>query len=524
MPFRVLGDDQSLSYVAEGLNESLSAKLFQLKEVRLASENAVAKVSEKDPLEKVAHSLGVNLIVQGRIQGTSEKMGVIVNLMDPATGKRLWAQEFTGATKDLLNIEDQISSQLVTALDVKASSEEMARAAERPTDNVDAYDLYLRGRQAMRGSDLIKGAQTAIDEFQEVIKKDPGFALAYTGLADASLTMYVEKKDPFWAQKALSAAQRAEQLKDNIPEVHFSMGSAYARTGHTAEAIAEFKRGVELAPNSDEGYVRLGKVYLDSGQKDESIAAYKKAIDVNPYYWGHHIELGNAYFAMGKAQEAIDEYKRVTELEPENTRGWDNLGNAYEFLGKADESIAAYKKSIELAPSWAAYSNLGNIYFMLKRYPEALAAFEKATELGPNQEVAMGNLADAYRASGQKDKATAAYDKAIALAFQDLQVNPQNTGALGDLALYYAKKGDPQHGMEFIQRARGIDKKDVQLLYAQAIVENLAGKTSEALHTLREAFSKGYSVKDAQAEPDLSNLQNNPEFQAMIKQFGAQSH
>ena len=525
LPFRVLGEDQSLSYVAEGLNEALSAKLFQLKEVRLASDSAVAKASDKDPIEKTARNLGVNLIVQGKIQGTADKMAVIVNLMDPAAGKKVWTQQFTGASRDLLSIEDQISTQLVTALDVKASSEEMARAAERPTDNVDAYDLYLRGRQALRGPDVVKSAQRSIEFFEQGIKKDPTFALAYSGLADASLTMYREKKDAFWAQKALSAAQHAEQLKDSIPEVHFSLGSVYLRTGRSPEAISELKRGLQLAPNSDEGYVRLGNAYMESGQKEEAISAYQKAIEVNPYYWGHHIVLGNAYWSLGANEKAVEEFKRVTELDPENVRGWDNLGNAYSRLAKYDESITAYQKSLQLDPTyWSAYSNLGNSYFLMKRYPDAVRAFEKAIELGPNQELAFGNLADAYRASGEKEKAIATYDKAIALAFQDLQVNPQNTGAMADLALYYAKKGDAKHGMDFIQRARGIDKKDVSLIYNQATVENLAGKPSEALRTLREAFSKGYPVREAQADPELANLQNLPEFQAMAKQFAAPAH
>jgi serine/threonine-protein kinase len=389
---------------------------------------------------------------------------------------------------------------------------------------VDAYDLYLRGRQALRGPDAIKNAQTAIDYFEQGIKKDPSFALAYAGLADASTRMYIEKKDSFWAQKAVAAAQHAEQLKDTLPEVHFSLGNVYLRTGKTAEAISELKRGLQLAPNSDEGYVRLGRAYLESGQKEEAIAAYKKAIEVNPYYSGHHIDLENAYFSLGDTGKALEEAKRVTELQPDSVHGWDNLGNAYERAGRYDESIAAYQKSIELSPTWSAYSNLGNSYFVLKRYNDAVKAFEKATELGPNQELAMGNLADAYRASGQKDKASATYEKAIALAFQDLQVNPQNTGAMGDLALYYAKKGDGRHGMEFIQRARGIDMKDVSLIYIQATVENLSGKTTDAIRSLREAFSKGFPVKDVQADPEFGNLQNLAEFQALVKQFSSPDH
>ncbi|HTP44423.1 MAG TPA: tetratricopeptide repeat protein, partial [Candidatus Acidoferrum sp.] len=363
-------------------------------------------------------------------------------------------------------------------------------------------------------------AQTAIDYFQKSIEKDPGFALAYTGLSDACLMMYREKKDSFWAEKALGAAQRAEQLKDSLPEVHFSLGSIYLRTGKTAQAIVELKRGLQLSPNSDEGYFRLGNAYLDSGQKQEAIATYKKAIEVNPYYWSNHIALGNAYYSIGDTDKALEEYKKVTELEPENVPGWDNLGNAYLRLGRYEESIPAYKKSIELSPTWSAYNNIGYVYLVLKRYPDAVAMSEKAVELGPNQELAVGNLADAYRASGQKDKANATYEKAIGLAFQELRVNPQSTTALEDLALYYAKKGDPQRGMEFVKRARDIDKKDVELIYTEATVEILAKKPADALRSLREALKNGYPVKQVVDDPEFAELKQNAEFQAMVKEYG----
>ena len=519
VPFRILGDPQSLGYVGEGLQEALSSKLFQLKDVRMASDSAVAKVKPEDPLDKTARTLGVNLIVQGLLQGTPDNMRIIVNLEDVAEGKRIWSQEFSANSKDLLSIEDQISGQLVNALALKPTNEEMARASERPTDNVEAYDLYLRGRQALRAGHTAKNAQTAIDYFQQGIQKDAGFALAYSGLADACVVMYSDKKDSFWSEKALGAAQRAEQLKDDVPEVHFSLGSVYFTTGKSAEAIVELKRGLELAPNSDEGYRQLGKAYLSSGHEEEAIAAYKKALDVNPYYWANHIALGKAYLLIGQGDKGLDEFRRVTELEPENTSGWDDLGDAYERLGRYEESIPAYQKSIQVEPSWTNYSNLGNIYFLLRRYDEAVQMFQKAVELNPNQQMAVGNLADAYRWSGQKDKALATYDQAIALAFKDMQVNPQSTEDMGSLALYYAKKGDNTHAMDFIQRARKLDTKDVSLTYIQAIVEDLANQPDKAVGTLRDALSKGYPAKEAAADPELQNLAKRPEFGAMMKQF-----
>lgn len=519
LPFRVLGDEQALGYVAEGLNEALSAKLFQLKDLRLASNSAVEKVSDRIPTDKIARALGVNLVVTGMVQGSPDNMRIIVNLDDATSGKRTWSQEFSGVTKDLLSIEDQISGQLVTALNVNPTSEELAKEGARPTDNIEAYDLYLRGRQAMRGPNTFKAPKDAIDFFQQAIEKDSGFALAYTGLADASLEMYNNTKDSFWSQKALASAQRAEQLKDDLPEVHFALGEVYRSTGKTAQAIAELKRGLALSPNSEVGYVQLGKAYMDSGDKEEALAAYKKASDVDPYFPGIHIELGRAYFSMGQNDKAIEELKRVTELEPDNVTGWNDLATAYAEMGRYDESSAAYQKSIDLSPSWMAYSNLGYVYMAEKQYPQAVQALQKSVELGPNQELAMGNLADAYRYSGQKDRANATYDQAIALAFKELQVNPQDTEAMSDLGLYYAEKGDFSRGMEFVKRARTVDSKDVQLIIKQATIESVGGKPADAVKSLKEALSKGYGVKDILQSREFDSLQSRPDFQALIKQY-----
>jgi len=519
LPFRVLGDEQALGYVAEGLNEALSAKLFQLKDLRLASNSAVDKVSDKDSTERIARALGVNLIVTGMVQGSPDNMRIIINLDDATSGKRTWSQEFSGVTKDLLSIEDQISGQLVSALNVNPTNEELAKAGARPTDNVEAYDLYLRGRQALRGPNSFKAPKDAIDYFQQAIQKDPGFALAYTGLADASLQMYVNTKDSFWSQKALASAQRAEQLKDDLPEVHFALGEVYRGTGRSAQAIAELKRGLALSPNSEVGYIRLGRAYLESGQKDEAIAAYKKAIDVDPYFPGTHIELGRAYFSMGQNDKAVEELKRVTELEPDNVTGWNDLATAYAEMGRYDESSAAYQKSIDLSPSWMAYSNLGYVHMAQKQYPQAIQALQKSVELGPNQELAVGNLADAYRYSGQKDKASATYDQAIALAFKALQVNPQDAEAMSDLGLYYAQKGDFNRGTEFVKRARTVDNKDVQLIIKQATVESVGDKPADAIKTLREALSRGYAAKDILQSREFESLQNRQDFQALMKQY-----
>ena len=520
LPFRVLGDQKSLQYVADGLQEALSAKLFQLKEVHVASSSAVDKAagSGQSPA-KMARELGVNLLLQGTVQGTADKLRITLDLEDVAAGKRVWGQEFSGVPQDLLALEDQVYGYLASALELKPSNEERARVGMHPTENVAAYDLYLQGRNAIRGSQNLQQTQAGIRFFEDALKKDPNFALAYTGMADASLAMFKDSKDISWAQKALVAAQRAERLNGSLAEVHLSLGSVYSSTGRNAEAIEELKRALALTPNSDEAYRRLGTAYKLAGDKAQSIIAYQSAVSVNPYYWYNHITLGSAYQKFGDSEKALQEYRRATELAPENATGYINIGAVYYNRGQWSESITYFKRALEIQPDGDVYSNLGSAYFFLKRYDDAVKMYEKAVELSPKDEQLMGNLADAYRTSGRTDQANATYDKAITLTYEQLQLNPRSAEAMSDLARYYAKKGDADHALQYIRQARSISPSDLQLIYWEAQVNALTNRPAEALKSLREAFQKGYSPQEALNDPDLGKLQSLPEFAKLVNQY-----
>jgi len=518
LPFRVLGSDNSLNYVADGLGEALSAKLFQLSDVRIASASAASRANDqKTPLPRIAQDLGVNYIIHGLVQGAGDKLRIVVNLENMVDNRLQWSQEFSGVTGDLLTLEDQIYLKLTDALQMK--SQNAAIAAIHPTENVAAYDLYLRGRTALRNQQDPKNVQAAIALFEDAIKKDPSFALAYTGMADASLFMYREKKDRFWSEKAVASAQQAERLNDKLPEVHFSLGTVYAAVGQTSQAISELKRALEIAPNSDEAYRRLGRVYRSAGQKDEAIKALQKAVEINPYYWGNQSDLGAAYIDFGNYDGAVKQFQIVTQLEPQNAAGYDNLGSVYSRMGRYEESVTAYQKALQLQPYAATYSNLGTSFFYLKRYRESVQMFQKAVEMSPGDETIVGNLADAYRWAGDKNKANTTYDQAIGLAYKQLQVNPRDATALGHMALYHAKKGDSAQAQEFIRRARAIDSSDIYLIYTVAVVETNANNPAGAIDAIRSALQKGFATDDINSDPEFTSLHNRSEYQALIKEF-----
>jgi tetratricopeptide (TPR) repeat protein len=519
VPMRILGDQGSLGYVADGLVEALSAKLFQLHDMHTASASDVQKARPSNSLNELARQLGVNLVVSGTIQGSGDKLRIVASLDDVAGGRRVWTQEFSGVQQDLLTLEDQIYAGLVEALALRPTSEESARATPHPTENIEAYDLYLKGRSVMRGQQDIKNVQTAIGYYEQALKKDTGFALAYAGVADASLVMYHEKRDSFWSQKALAAAQQAERLNDNLPEVHFSLGNVYTASGKGAEAVSELKRALQLAPNSDDGYRGLGKAYLAIGQKDLGLQSYQKAIEINPYYWVNYNYAGQAYFGLGEYDKALAAFQRMIELEPNNPFGYLNAGAVYFQQGKYDQCIPFYQKALQIQPHYMTYSNLGTALFYLKRYTDSVPMFEKAVAMNPNDAMVTGNLADSYRWSGRWQEAAGTYDKAIALAYKELQVNPRAASAMGSLALYYAKKGDTAHAMEFIQHALSIQPQNIALVYIQAVVYCLADRKADSLRVLHEALRKGYSVEEAKSDPELGSLQASPEFTKLVAEF-----
>ncbi len=523
LPLRVIGAQAELKYEAEGVVDALSAKLFSMKNVHLAPPAEVEKVSAADPLDKIARQLGVKQVLQGTVQGAGDKIDVVLTLSD-STGRRLWTKEFPGLRQDLLTVEDQIYNDLLGALKLNPSNEELARTSSRPTENVAAYELYLKGRNLLRGNRDAKQSQAALDLFDQATKKDSGFALAFAGVADASLVMYNLTKDTVWSQRALGAAQHAQTLNDDLPEVHFALGNIYRATGKTAEAVVELKHALSLAPNSDEGFRRLANAYLAAGQKDEALKTYQQAIDVNPYYWLNFNRLGTAYFQLGQNQKALDAFRKVVELVPDSSTGHENIGVAYFQMGKFAESIPAFEQALKTAPSQSLYSNLGTANFYLGKLPEAVKMFEKAVELNPNSQAGLGNLADGYRWSGQLDKAKATYNRAIAQAYKDLGVNSRDASTLGYLAAYYAKTGDSKRALELIRHARDINPNDTELIYKEGMIDAIAGQHADALKNLREAFQKGYPSEQAKADPELRSLATDPDYVKLLAESGRKTN
>ena len=525
LPFAVEGDRNALGYIGEGLGEELSRKLSALRGIQVVStvpiEAAAARhaVDLKGSPEAIARYLGSNLIVQGTVVEADGWIHINVSLQDVADRRLLWNRDFRDAVADvnLLDRADQIYREILKYLKLKPTEEEQARAA-RPTEQIEAYDLYLKGRNAARNGRDVTALRSAIDSYNEAVKKDPHFALAYSGLADANRAMYRETKDVAWANEALEAAHHAASLNSSLPEVHLALGKAYREAGKTEEAIAEFQLVRKLSPNSAEPWRLLGTTYMGAGRNSEAIEALKKATKINSYSLLNQNTLGEAYYQLGQYDKALAAFQHVTELDPDNPLGHQNTGNIYFQEAKYDQAIVEFQKAIELQSDANLYSDLGVALLYLNRCRDGIAVLEKSAEMHPSEEVVIGNLADGYRRCGQREKAMTNYDKAISLAIADLGMNPRNENVLGDLALYYAKTGQVPLAEHYIGRARSIDASNPELIYEEAVVWVLANKPTQAIESLRSALDKGLSPERARLDPELSPLHGKPEFQRLVSE------
>jgi DNA-binding winged helix-turn-helix (wHTH) protein/TolB-like protein len=209
LPFEVGSADNSLDYLAEGLAEALTTKLRGLPGVQAASLIEVAGPATRS-LKDIARKSGANFIVQGNIRGTPENMQVTVVLHDASGHRDVWKEQFPAGTSNILSVEDQIFSRLAESLEPRRPYH-VSMHSTQPTPDIEAYDLYLKGRRALRYHGDAQDLRASVSFFDEALKRDPRFALAYAGLANASLQMYYETKDSLWIAKALNASRRGSE-------------------------------------------------------------------------------------------------------------------------------------------------------------------------------------------------------------------------------------------------------------------------------------------------------------------------
>jgi TolB-like protein/Tfp pilus assembly protein PilF len=407
LPFENMSKDTDQQYFNDGLTEGILNALAHLKDFRVPAEASSFQFrGNKVDLHLVGKKLGVHMVLRGSVQRQRDTVRITVQLIDTENGFNIWSQQYTEREDDIFAVQDKIANSVAEKLEVTFLGNAHQINLKKPTQNKEAYELYLKGRFFWNlGSppDLKKG----ISFFQQAIALDPIFAAAYSGLADCYTSLgygFLAPKDAI--PKAKKAAAKALELDSTLAEPHASVGFlTFYYDWNWAGAEKEFRTAIALNPNYALGYDWYGYYLTMMGKYDEARAILKKAKDLDPLSVKICTDMGFNFYYSGNFDQAIKELKACIEMNSKFAGAHAWLGRTYQAKKMYPEAIAEWRESLNSIPNWTvALAGIGNIYGEEGKKAEALKMLDTLNSLSTKQFVTSYGIALVYTGVGDKDK------------------------------------------------------------------------------------------------------------------------
>lgn len=510
-PFQNLAADPAGQVYGDGLVEALSAKLSRL----TSFERSFCIHSVSDARD----TSGFALILTGSVKRDGDTVLLKTRLLNARSRLPLRQLTVQAGVKDLALLQDGVVEQFAGMLGLELPPEVRVALLAGGTAIPGAFDSYLDGLGYLSRNQLDDAAL----RFDQALKQDPYYALAYLGLGNTQFRKFKLTKDRRWMEGASESYRRALEVQnsDRLASVHVGQGMIHLGAGRYQEAAGAFQRALALDPSDISVASSLASAYEALGKLAEAESAYRQAAGLKPYCFAGHSKLGTFYRKYGRYKEAEDEFQEALRQAPDSPLAVTNLGGLYLTTVRYGEAASLLKRSIAIKPTDSAYSNLGTAYYHLGCYPDAARMMENAIKLGMNNYRAWGNLAETYLLVPElRDRASGAFRRAIELAEQELTRSPTNPELLGMLADYSARLGRKQQALAQIKQALTLAPKNVNVLFRVALTYEVLGDRASALKLLEEAVKRGLppagEMRQAQA---LENLRNDPVYRKLDPEY-----
>ncbi len=418
LPLTNASADPDAEYLSDGITESIIDSLSQLPKLRVMAWSTVFRFKGRDVNpQMIGRDLNVRAVLTGRVVQRGDTLVIGAELVDVANGWQLWGAHYNRRLADIFAVQEEIATEISEKLRLRLSGEEKKRLTKRYTENVEAYQAYLRGRYcwSKRTEEEFK---KAIKYFEQAIEKDPAYALAYAGLADTYTLLGIAEYGVLPPRDAMprakAAALKALEIDHMLAEAQTSLAHLLAfYDWEWADAERQFRRSIELNP----GYPLAHHWY----------ALYLAA--------------------MGRLSEALAEEKRAQELEPLSLIISKNVGTILHYARQYDQAIQQYRKTLELDRDFArAHFYLGLTYQQTSTFEEAIAEFQKALLLSGGSTVILAALGGTYAASGRRDEAMKILDELYERSRR------QYVSAL-NMAIVHVSLGHKDQAFEWLEKA-----------------------------------------------------------------------
>src|SRR5438876_4368986 len=415
LPFVNMSADKNDEYLSDGMTEELINVLSKVPGLRVPGRTscfAFKGKNEEDIFRKVGDQLHVGTVLEGSVRKAGDKLRVTAQLINVSDGYHLWSKDYDGDVKDILNFQSNVADQVVQALQVQLGAEAARALSKKPTENPEAHRLYLLGRYEF-GKYTQAGWNNAIRYYEEALKLDPDYALAYCGLADNYAYMgsvVMPEKEAIAKEKEF--AQKALALDPELAEAHMSLALALVAVFDWRNGLKEFDRALELNPNLVFAYELQAWTLNGLGRFDEAIAKTRKAVELDPLNPFFQMSLSFYQYWAGQYDNAIAQARKTLEMDPNSTISHVLLGLSFLKKGDTAGAIAELEKSKAPDPGAWYQGFLGYAYAISGDRAKAEEALREVEQLAKRQYVSPTAFVTIYLGLGEKEKALDSLEKA----------------------------------------------------------------------------------------------------------------
>ena len=437
-------------------------------------------------MQDVRKELGVRYVLEGSVQKAREQVRIVTQLIDTTTDSHLWSERYDRPLKDIFALQDEIVQKIVTTLKLQLTLQEQGFIAHKHTDNLEAYDDFLRGVESFNR--FTKEATLQAQQmFEKALALDPQYTEAYAWLG---LTYWMEwgvhwSADPQTLERALAVAQQAVSLDDSLPLAHSALSWVYAEKQQFDQAITEGEQAIALDPNNADSYAFQAQALNSAGRPEEALRMMEQAMRFNPRYppW-YLFELGWAYRLTGRYAESVATLKEAINRSPNFLGAHNRLADSYLWQWVSQQNpvaqtlepaVAAVQRALSLNDSWPGnHIILGWIYLYQQQYDHALAEMERAVALAPTEAGSSAALARVLSCMGRAENALEAATQALHLGSES------RVDHLAGVGTAYAVAGHYEEARVPLQRYCSHYPNSLLIHLMLAVVYNELGQPAEA--------------------------------------------
>jgi TolB-like protein/Tfp pilus assembly protein PilF len=415
LPFTCICPEGKFDYVSDGLTEELIVTLSKIKDLRLIARTSVMKYKgQTKSVNDIGHELSVGTVLEGSVRTDGTTLRINAELVDTSTQETLWSQEYDREFKDLFTVQSEIAQRIAEALKIEFANKSEAQLERGSTTNVEAFDLYARGRffLAKRTEDSFL---KAVENFQQAIQKEPTLASAYAGLAECfvmmSLFNYIDPKPTM--PKAEAAATRALELDQTLSDAHTSLALVkMCFDWDLREAEIEFNRAIGINPSNASAHLWYALFMAAMRRLDEEVAQIERARELDPLSLPINAVYGAVLRDQGRYDRAVEHLRKTIEMEPGFPTAHFVLAGVYAETGMYEEWIQEYETALALAGAGALARTLAHVFQDSGYKGTMQKAAEEYIALSHEKYVSAAEIAGLYAEAGRKEEAIHWLEKA----------------------------------------------------------------------------------------------------------------